>query len=234
MQGVARISALFALSVAVAGCNTTGQRMGALPGQRASIAFEFIDGPPPAVFQKLVQKLNEEAEARQVPVVTREGYAPYRVRGYYAVGIEKRRTVVSWVWDVYDAEARRNVRLSGEEKSAPLGRRDAWAAASDELLGRAARHGMEQLAAFMGPAASPPVPPTPDTTGPQDRPPVTVAAADDFRPEAAGIFRLFGAPSSAPAEASAAVLPNGSEVPLPRRRPLGARDRVALAAPMDR
>ena len=233
MQGVARIAALFVLVLTAAGCSTNGQRAGALPGQRVSVAFESIDGPPPGVFQKLVQKLNQEAEARQLPVVTREGFAPYRVRGYYAVGVEKKRTIVSWVWDVYDAEARRSVRLAGEEKGAPLGRRDAWDAASEELLGRAARHGMEQLAAFIGPAGSPPAAPAPDQTAPQERP-VTVAAADDFRPEASGIFRLFGPSQPAPAPEAAAALPNGADVPLPRRRPLGARDRVALAAPSAR
>lgn len=234
MQSVARIAAPVAFALLVAGCTTTGQRMGAFQGQRA-VAFESIDGPPPAVFQKLVQKLNEEAEARQVPVVTREGYAPYRVRGYYAVGIEKRRTTVSWVWDVYDAEARRTLRLSGEEKGAPLGRRDAWNAASDELLSRAARQGMEQLAAFMGPASPVAVSPAPDQTpvGPEDRP-VTVASHDDFRPEASGIFRLFGAQSGQADGASAtAALPSGADVPLPRRRPIG-RSRVALAEPAPR
>lgn len=232
MQGVARIAALIALLLLVAGCTTTGQRMGASPGQRA-VAFESIDGPPPAVFQKLVQKLNEEAEARQVPVVTREGYAPYRVRGYYAVGIEKRRTVVSWVWDVYDADARRTLRLSGEEKGAPLGRRDAWNAASDELLSRAARQGMEQLAAFMGPAspAAPAAAPDQTPVGPGDRP-VTVASHDDFRPEASGIFRLFGTQQSDGPSATA-TLPSGADVPLPRRRPTG-RSRVALAEPAPR
>jgi hypothetical protein len=187
MQSVARVVALFALTLAVAGCTTTGQGTGALSGQRPSVAFESIDGPPPAVFQKLVQKLNEEAEIRQVPMVTREGYAPYRVRGYYAVGIEKKRTLVSWVWDVYDAQARRTLRLSGEEKGPQLKRNDAWNAASDEMLGRLARQGMEQLVAFIGSARTTPSAPPPDYN--PDRPPEQqqVVVFDDFRPEAAGL-----------------------------------------------
>ena len=57
-----------ACGLGAAACTTTGSR----PGQNATVAFESIDGPPPATFRKLVQKLNEEAEARKVPVVSRE------------------------------------------------------------------------------------------------------------------------------------------------------------------
>ncbi len=53
------------------------------------MAFESIDGPPPAVFDCAGPKLNQEAEARQVPIVTREGFAPYRIRGYMAVGVRR-------------------------------------------------------------------------------------------------------------------------------------------------
>ena len=75
------------LAIGVVGCGLQHDGQGGLPtGQRSTVAFESIDGPPPAVFDRLVRKLNQEAEARQVPVVTREGFAPYRIRGYVAVG----------------------------------------------------------------------------------------------------------------------------------------------------
>src|SRR5690606_10889348 len=100
-----------------------------------------------------------------VPVVSHAHAAPFRVRGYLALGIEKKkkRTVVSWVWDVYDAEQRRTVRFSGEEIGGPAGR-DPWQAANDEVLGRVARAGMERLAAYFqvspaAPAATPAAPP---------------------------------------------------------------------------
>ena len=109
----ARFAGVLAMALSVAACNTTGQG-GLQTGQRSSVAFESIDGPPPAVFDRLVGKLNQEAEVRQVPVVTREGYAPYRIRGYVAVGVRRGQTVVSWVWDVYDSQAGRTMRLSGE------------------------------------------------------------------------------------------------------------------------
>ena len=151
-----RVALIAICGLALAACTTTGSR----PGPNATVAFESIDGPPPATFKKLVQKLNEEAEAKKVPIVSRETPAPYRIRGYVALGIQKKqkRTIVSWVWDVYDAEQKRSFRLSGEEVAGPAGR-DAWDAANDEVLSRVARAGMERLAAyFQSPASVAPEP----------------------------------------------------------------------------
>lgn len=127
----------------------------------ATVAFESIDGPPLGVFNRLVEKLGEEADARQLAVVTREGPAQYRVRGYLAVHVERKRTVVAWVWDVYDSAQRRALRITGEE-AAPRTRtpRQAWAIADDKLLRRIAQASMDNLLAFLGPAA-----PGPDRPG---------------------------------------------------------------------
>jgi len=225
-----------ACGLGAAACTTTGSR----PGQNATVAFESIDGPPPATFRKLVQKLNEEAEARKVPVVSRESPAPYRIRGYVALAVQKKqkRTIVSWVWDVYDSEQKRSIRLSGEEIAGPAGR-DAWDAANDEVLGRVARAGMERLAVyFQSPGLNAPSAEPPAGEG-GDRP-VTVAANDDFRPESQGIFRLFRnepAVSRTAVSASVEITASASDpaIPLPRHRPAagrrGGEDKVALAAP---
>ncbi len=235
-------AALALLALGMAGCQTTGNGGPAAAlqsGASPTIAFESIDGAPDAVFRKLVRKLNEEAEKRQVPVVTREGFAPYRIRGYVALGIEKKRkrTLLSWVWDVYDASERRAVRLTGEEVGKAAGR-DAWAAVDDEMLSRIAGNGIEQLAAYLhSPAANTPVQtPAPDIPAQPDGRGIAVASSDDFRPEASGIFRLFRSepapPAPAPAEASADSPPPG-DVPLPRRRPAkaGKPAHVAFAGP---
>src|SRR5436190_10592666 len=161
-----RVALIAACGLGLTACTTTGSR----PGPNATVAFESIDGPPPATFRKLVQKLNEEAEAKKVPIVSRENAAPYRIRGYVALGIEKKqkRTTVSWVWDVYDTDLKRSFRLSGEEVAGPAGR-NGWDAASDEVLTRVARAGMERLAAyFQSPASVAPEPasePTPSGDG---------------------------------------------------------------------
>ncbi len=210
-RGKASLLAAMAFALSAAACNTTGQPAGGSPA--GTVAFESIDGPPPAVFQRLVHKLDAEAEARRVPVVTREGFAAYRVRGYVAVGVRKRQAVVAWVWDVYDAQAGRSLRLSGEEQAGPASH-DAWQTASDEVLGRIARSGMEQLSAFLqsspqGPALAPPEP-------------SALARNDALSAEPGGTVRR-----STESAADTAAPP----APLPPRRPAARSGRVALAEP---
>jgi hypothetical protein len=167
-----------ALGLGVAGCSTAPQQAPAAfaSARGPTIAFESIDGPPESIFRKYVQNISDEANTRQMAIVSREAPAQFRVRGYLATLVEKRRgTVVAWVWDVYDIDQRRAVRLTGEEKTSGAGR-GTWAAADDSLLRRIAKSGMDQLATFLGsPAApgAPNAPSVPASGGP------SVAAADD-------------------------------------------------------
>jgi len=162
----ARIIGIVAFALSAAACTTTG---GGLPtGQHSTVAFDRIDGLPPAVFDRYVRKLNDEAEARKVPVVTREGFAPYRIKGYASVWTRGRQATMSWVWEVFDSNGERVVRLAGDEKVGPAGR-DTWQSVSDEVLARAARNGMEQLAVyFRGPEGPSPVV---ASSGPEAAPP---------------------------------------------------------------
>ncbi len=174
-----------ALGLAVAGCSTAPQVPAAYASARGpTIACESIDGPPESIFRKYVQSISDEANARQMAIVSREAPAQFRVRGYLATLVEKRRgTVVSWVWDVYDIDQQRAVRLTGEEKTSGAGR-GTWAAADDALLRRIARNGMDQLAAFVGAPDAPQSPPAaPAPAGP------SVAANDDAasHPDAAAL-----------------------------------------------
>jgi hypothetical protein len=165
----ARIVGVLALALSSAACTTTG---GGLPaGQHSTIAFDRVDGLPPAVFDRYVRKLNEEAEARKVPVVTREGFAPYRIKGYASVWTRGRQATMSWVWEVFDSNGDRVIRIAGDEKAGGAGR-DAWQAVNDEVLARAARSGMEQLAVYFRgpdtqvPAAAPEAAPPPEADQP--------------------------------------------------------------------
>lgn len=241
------VASVLALGMVVAGCvgGSGGSGLAARGVPGPSIAFESIDGPPPQVFDKLVRKLNEEAEARNVPVVSREAQVPYRIRGYVALGIQRKqqRTLVSWVWDVYDGEQQRVVRFAGEEPAGPPGS-DAWAAANDEVLGRIARAGMERLAAYLQVPASVAAPQSSAVTGDPREAAAgagtagTVAAArDDFRPEAFGIFRLARNEPPPAAEPEASGEGAGPDIPLPRRRPpvsTARRGQVASVAPSPR
>jgi hypothetical protein len=233
---------LAAACAMLAACNQNSQSgMFAAQPRGATVAFESIDGPPPGQFQKLVQNLNDEAQSRRLAVISRDSPSVYRVRGYIAAKVVKGQTTISWVWDVFDADQRRALRISGEEtaSSRTLGRqRDAWTAADDAMLQRIARSSMDQLAAFLtSPEISPEVTPsTPDLPGAAQ---VALIGPRDSSPESAGIFRIFR-PQADPvpsqtAEGTSAADESAGSVPLPRRRPapaaaVSARETVTLAA----
>jgi hypothetical protein len=100
------------------------------------------------VFEKLVSDLAAEAQSRQVQVVSREGPATYRVRGYLAANVVEGRTHYEWVWDVYDADKRRAARVGGEERGGRPG--DAWASLDDVTLSRIAHASVDRLVSFLG------------------------------------------------------------------------------------
>src|SRR5215218_5473278 len=99
-------------------------------GGGATVAFESIDGPPPQVFERMVNVLESESKLRNLSIVSRQGTATYRVRSYLSAQVTRGRTVIAWVWDVYDRDQQRALRLRGEEPGGKVGR-DAWAAADD-------------------------------------------------------------------------------------------------------
>ena len=140
----------------------------------ATVAFESIDGPPPPVFDRMVNVLDSESKLRNLQVVSREGSAAYRVRSYLAAQVSRGRTTIAWVWDVYDRDQQRALRLSGEEPAGKAGR-DAWAAADDLVLRKIAQAGLSGLSGVIngtGPADAPPPAPAPTRRGP------AVASAD--------------------------------------------------------
>src|SRR5271167_2060838 len=146
---------LSAAALGFAGCSSSGLPPGIsnVSQHGTTVAFESIDGPPETVFRSLVQQLNQEAQARQVAVVSRGSAAQYRIRGYVAAHVQGKKTTISWVWDVYDADRQRAMRLTGEE--AGTSSRTAWNAADDQVLNRIARDGMVRLAAFLANPSAP-------------------------------------------------------------------------------
>ena len=117
-------------------------------GGTATVAFESIDGPPPQVFERMVDVLDSESKLRNLSIVSREGTASYRVRSYLAAEVSHGRTVIAWVWDVYDLNQQRALRLSGEEPAGKAGR-DPWAAADDLVLRRIAQAGLSGLTSMI-------------------------------------------------------------------------------------
>jgi len=150
----------------------------------ATVAFESIDGPPPAVFDRMVNVLDTESKLRNLSIVSREGGASYRVRSYLSAQVVRGRTMIAWVWDVYDNNQQRALRLSGEEP-AGKGGRDAWAAADDLVLRKIAQAGLSGLAGMINgtPADTPPAAPAPGRRGP------AVASVEQTEPGSGG-FRV--------------------------------------------
>jgi hypothetical protein len=161
--GVAAL--LLAAASALGGCASGGAAGGsfastsfAATGDTPTIAFESIDGPPQGVFDRMVSVLDSETKLRSLQIVSRENPAAYRVRSYLAAEIVRGRTVIAWVWDVYDRDQQRALRLSGEEPAGKGGRRDPWAAADDLVLRKIAQAGLAGLSSMIQgtPDAAPP------------------------------------------------------------------------------
>ena len=154
-------------------------------GGGATVAFESIDGPPPRVFDRMVSVLDSESKLRNLSIVSREGRASYRVRSYLSAQIVRGRTMISWVWDVYDGDQQRALRLSGEEPAGKAGR-DAWAAADDLVLRKIAQAGLSGLSGMINGTPDTAPAPAPERRGP------AVASADEIMPaqDAAGATAL--------------------------------------------
>jgi len=176
-----RLLALGAVACMVAGCAGGGGAMTAVSTGQSfgpTVAFESVDGPPPQVFDKLVRALEAESGPRSFTVVSREAQASYRVRSYLSAQVRRGQTVIAWVWDVYDRDQERAMRLSGEE---PAGKsRDAWAMADDQMMRRIAIAGLNGLNGLInGTAPSPDSAPVAPRSGP------AVVRSDENRPESA-------------------------------------------------
>ena len=174
---------LLAMSCALGGCAGSGAASGsyamATSGGGPTLTFELIDGPPPQVFDRMVSILNSEAKLRNLPIVSREGTASYRVRSYLSAQVVRGKTIIAWVWDVYDNNQQRALRLSGEE---PAGRAspDAWAAADDLLLRKIAQSGLSGLSGLINGTPDAPPAAAPGRGGPAvasaEQAPTTVGA----------------------------------------------------------
>ena len=166
---------LLAATCALGGCAGGGAASNSYAmapggGSGATVAFESIDGPPPQVFDRMVGVLDSESKLRSLSVVSREGSAAYRVRSYLSAQVVRGKTMIAWVWDIYDANQQRTLRLSGEEPAAKAGR-DPWMAADDLVLRKIAQAGFSGLSNMINGT-----PPDSPTTAPGLRGPAVASA----------------------------------------------------------
>jgi hypothetical protein len=183
-------AALLGAACALGGCAGGGTGSGAMAmapgGNGPTVAFESIDGPPPHVFDRMVGVLDSEAKLRNLSIVSREGGASYRVRSYLSAQVVRGKTIIAWVWDIYDNNQQRALRLSGEE---PAGKsaRDAWAAADDLVLRKIAQAGLSGLSGMVNGAP----PETAPASGPDRlRPAVASATGEPPAQDVHGVAAL--------------------------------------------
>jgi hypothetical protein len=174
---------LLAFACGLSGCAGSGAVSGsfAMAGGGATVAFESIDGPPPQVFDRMVGVLDSESKLRNLSIVSREGSASYRVRSYLSAQVSRGRAVIAWVWDVYDRDQQRALRLTGEEPAGKAGR-DPWGAADDLVLRKIAQAGLSGLSGMINgtaPADAPPPAPALGQRGPAVASVETAAPAVD-------------------------------------------------------
>ena len=184
-----------------------------MAGSGATVTFESIDGPPPQVFDRMVGVLDSESKLRSLSIVSREWPASYRVRSYLAAQVSRGRTTIAWVWDVYDRNQQRALRLSGEEPAGKAGR-DPWAAADDLVLRRIAQAGLSGLSGMINGTAPSDVAPPQSGAGPA-RP------GDRERgPACTGLGRR------------SASAPSATSVPRRRQRPRLQRSLTTISSPI--
>jgi hypothetical protein len=119
------------------------------------------------VFEEMVGVLDRESKLRNLSIVSREGQAAYRVRTYLAAQVVHGRTMIAWVWDVYDRDQQRALRLSGEVAAGKAGR-DPWSAADELVLRKIAEAGLNGLSGMVNGTpqeAAPPPSPAPAEPG---------------------------------------------------------------------
>jgi hypothetical protein len=172
-------AAVLVAACALGGCAGGGAASNsyamASAGGGPTVTFESIDGPPPQVFDRMVSVLDSESKLRNLSIVSREGGASYRVRSYLSAQVVRGKTVIAWVWDVYDNNQQRALRLSGEEPAGKSGR-DAWAAANDLVLRKIAQAGLSGLSGMVNGSPDAAPAPAPERRGP------AVASAEGATP----------------------------------------------------
>ncbi|MBS0535892.1 MAG: hypothetical protein JSR72_17715 [Proteobacteria bacterium] len=204
---VVRTLLIGCIASGLAACKQDGSSpLAAQQPRGATVAFDVIDGLPQTQFQKLVERLNDEAQSRRLAVVSRDGASAYRVRGALTATVDRGQTTIAWTWDVFDGTQQRVLQIKGEETGANTVKADeAWKVADDAMLQRIAQSSMDKLTAFL--------------TSPEVVPGAAAAPAvafDNTSPEAAGIYRIQS--SADPLQTGSAQAP-AMQPPLPQKRP---------------
>jgi len=114
-----------------------------------SIAIDAIEGPPAAVQSAFSAALSQAAASHEMTVVDDSQGPQYRLKGYLTASIAvDGKTMLSYVWDMFDAKNRRAQRVEGTEPASgdPA---DLWEHIDDRTLQRVAAKSMNGIADFL-------------------------------------------------------------------------------------
>lgn len=179
-------SGLLAAALLLSACQSDGTPFAMAGSSGSAVAFDQIDGPPQATFDKLVSNLATAADTRKVAVVSRQETAPYRVKGYLAVQQDGGKASVAYAWDVYDKDLTRVARVTGSEPLGTVKRSsDPWTLCNDQVLAKIADRTMADLSATVNGGASAPVA---IAAAPQPADPAPAAAASEAEPTHTAAF----------------------------------------------
>lgn len=159
IRAFARVAAAMLAASLLAACQTGSDPFvtGSILAPTNTVAIESIDGPPQEIFDRLVARMSQEAEARQYPIISRLGTPNYRARISLVPEIEGRKTRIAWVAEVFDRGEHPVARLTGAE---PIGRgrKDPWSRIDDATLGRIAAQALAEIVGAIGATPAPAAP----------------------------------------------------------------------------
>jgi hypothetical protein len=159
-----KVFAALVLGFAVAACSTPINLGNIIPGGNSegdgetpqvvaapgTVAFEPIVGLPQGLALPLAQQLSTEAGARNLTIVPREtATAAVRAKGSFNAETVGQETVVTYVWDLFDANGNRKSRFGGERRVGSTAS-DPWSVVGDQELGAIASRTIDEILQVMG------------------------------------------------------------------------------------
>ena len=120
-----------------------------IKGAEARFALARITGAPGDLLTSLSVALDHEAKRRNITLVPEgDTTATYKVKGYVSAVGGPSGTLLVYVFDILDSRGVRIHRVSGQERGAAT-TSDPWGGITAPTIGVAARHAIDDLAAWV-------------------------------------------------------------------------------------
>ncbi|WP_373237312.1 hypothetical protein, partial [Cohaesibacter celericrescens] len=104
------------------------------PASSAILTFEPMVGAPKDVARELSKSLGLRIAQQSLPVVARtDQKVTHRIKGYFSASKSGSDCVVSYVWDIFDANGKRINRVTGSQKTAMVSS-DPWDSVKGPVL----------------------------------------------------------------------------------------------------